>query len=73
MTIDYDDDEVIAMATTDDLGDIDESLKPKPPPKLAPRGIRTFTVCRQSDETGVSGEGVVIEGVELASGHCIIH
>ena len=48
-------------------------LKPKPPPKLAPRGIRTFTVCRQSDETGVSGEGVVIEGVELASGHCIIH
>ena len=33
MTIDYDDDEIIAMATTDDLGDIDESLKPKPPPK----------------------------------------
>jgi hypothetical protein len=50
-----------------------EDLKPKPPPRLAPRGIRTFTVCRQSDETGVSGEGVVIEGVELASGHCIIH
>lgn len=50
-----------------------EDLKPKPPPKMAPRGIRTFTVCRQSDETGVSGEGVVIEGCELASGHCIIH
>jgi len=50
-----------------------EELKPKPPPKLAPRGIRTFTVCRQSDETGVSGEGIVLEGVELASGHCIIH
>jgi hypothetical protein len=32
-----------------------EDLKPKPLPKLAPRGIRTFTVCRQSDETGVSG------------------
>ena len=74
MSTQFDDDgEVIAMVTTDELGEIDESLKPKPPPKLAPRGIRTFTVCRQSDETGVSGEGVVIEGVELASGHCIIH
>tara|TARA_Y100000310_G_scaffold283387_1_gene305313 strand:- start:245 stop:598 length:354 start_codon:yes stop_codon:yes gene_type:complete len=50
-----------------------DDLKPKPPPKLAPRGIRTFTVCRQNDETGISGEGVVIEGVELASGHAIIH
>jgi|TARA_R110000824_G_scaffold391615_1_gene589517 hypothetical protein len=50
-----------------------EDLIPKPPSKLAPRGIRTFTVCRQLDETGVSGEGVVIEGVVLASGHCIIH
>ena len=50
-----------------------EDLKPKPPPRLAPRGIRSFTVCRQSDESGVSGEGVVIEGVVLASGHCIIH
>ena len=48
-------------------------LKPKPPPRLAPRGIRTFTVCRQKDESGVSGEGVVIAGVVLASGHCIIH
>ena len=51
----------------------DGDLKPTPPPKLAPRGIRSFTVCRQNDETGVSGEGVVIEGVVLASGHCIIH
>ena len=50
-----------------------EDLIPNPPSKLAPRGIRTFTVCRQLDETGVSGEGVVIEGVVLASGHCIIH
>ena len=48
-------------------------LIPKPPPARAPRGIRSFTVCRQSDETGISGEGVVIEGVVLASGHCIIH
>tara|TARA_R100001129_G_scaffold112345_1_gene77341 strand:+ start:210 stop:530 length:321 start_codon:yes stop_codon:yes gene_type:complete len=50
-----------------------EDLKPKPPPKLAPRGIRSFTVCRQHDETGISGEGVIIEGIVLASGHCIIH
>ena len=50
-----------------------ENLKPCPPPSLAPRGIRTFTVCRQLDETGVSGTGVVIEGVKLASGQAIIH
>ena len=61
-------DEVTELVTTEQ-----EDLKPKPPPRLAPRGIRTFTVCRQIDETGVSGEGVVIEGVSLASGHCIIH
>ena len=48
-------------------------LKPKKPPRLAPEGIRTFTVARQYDETGVSGEGVVIEGVTLATGQCIAH
>lgn len=51
----------------------DEILKPKPPPKLAPRGIRTFTVCRIFDETGISGEGVVIEGAVMATGQCILH
>ena len=50
-----------------------ENLVPKPPPKLAPQGIRSFTVFRKSDETGVSGDGVVIEGVELATGQCIVH
>ena len=50
-----------------------DDLMPKAPSKLAPRGIRTFTVFRESDETGISGDGVVIEGVELATGHCIIH
>ena len=50
-----------------------EDLKPKMPPKLAPQGIRTFTMCRQNDETGVSGEGVVVEGAVLATGHCIVH
>ena len=48
-------------------------LKPKKPPRLAPEGIRTFTVARQYDETGVSGEGVVIEGVTLATGQCVVH
>ena len=48
-------------------------LTPKKPPRLAPEGIRTFTVARQYDETGVSGEGVVIEGVTLATGQCVVH
>lgn len=50
-----------------------EELKPKKPSRLCPRGIQTFTVARQSDETGISGEGVVIEGVLLATGQCIAH
>ena len=50
---------------TEDVAEETEDLKPKPPSKLAPRGIQTFTVCRQHDETGVSGEGVIIEGVVL--------
>lgn len=50
-----------------------EDLIPKSPPKLAAQGIRAFTVCRQHDDTGVSGEGIVIEGVVLATGQCIVH
>ena len=50
-----------------------ESLKPSPPPSLAPRGIRAFTVYRDDDQTGISGPGVVIEGVKLASGQAVIH
>jgi len=50
-----------------------ETLKPKPSIKLAPRGIDTFTVCRQSDESGISGTGVVIEGVEYATGQVVLH
>lgn len=48
-------------------------LKPQPPPKLAPRGIRSFTVYRDDDESGISGTGVVIEGVKLATGQAVIH
>ena len=50
-----------------------EVLKPKPSAKLAPRGIETFTICRQADESGVSGTGVVIEGVEYATGQVVLH
>jgi phosphomannomutase len=50
-----------------------EELKPKPSSKLAPRGIETFTICRQADETGISGTGVVIEGVEYATGQVVLH
>jgi hypothetical protein len=50
-----------------------EELKPKPPTKFAPRGIETFTVCRQSDESGISGTGVVIEGVQYATGQVVLH
>ena len=57
----------------DDNENPELDLKPKPPSKLAPQGINTFTVCRQSDETGISGEGIVIEGVVLGTGQCIVH
>ena len=48
-------------------------LKPKKPAKLCAEGIRTFTVCRINDESGVSGTGVVIEGITLAPGQCVVH
>ena len=50
-----------------------EDLKPKKPSNRAPEGIRTFTACRQHDETGISGEGIVIEGATFATGHTVIH
>tara|TARA_Y100000310_G_scaffold343994_1_gene454429 strand:+ start:800 stop:1156 length:357 start_codon:yes stop_codon:yes gene_type:complete len=50
-----------------------DSLKPKRPDRKAPEGIRTFTIARQYDDTGVSGVGVVVEGVVLATGQAIIH
>jgi hypothetical protein len=50
-----------------------EDLKPKKLTNKAPQGMTTFTVCRQSDETGVSGEGIVIEGCLFATGHTVLH
>ena len=55
------------------MNEEENDLLPKAPAKLAPRGIQSFTVFRTEDETGVSGEGIVIEGVRLATGQCIIH
>tara|TARA_Y100000592_G_scaffold58790_1_gene92062 strand:- start:1391 stop:1795 length:405 start_codon:yes stop_codon:yes gene_type:complete len=57
----------------DDSQEVEVDLKPKKPAKLAPQGIRTFTVCRVNDESGVSGTGVVIEGIVLATGQCVVH
>ena len=53
--------------------EVTDDLIPKPPSKLAPRGITSFTVFRQHDESGVSGDGVVIEGVVMATGQCVVH
>ena len=63
-----DDIEAIETTTTEA-----EDLKPKKPSNRAPEGIRTFTACRQNDETGISGEGIVIEGATFATGHTVIH
>ena len=52
---------------------LEVDLKPKKPAKLCAEGIRTFTVCRINDESGVSGTGIVIEGITLATGQCVVH
>jgi hypothetical protein len=46
-----------------------KTITPLPP---CPPGMRTFTVFRQDDETGVSGTGIVIQGVRFANGKCAI-
>ena len=67
------DEETTEEEQATDEAPIAENLMPKKPSRLCPRGIQTFTVARQADETGVSGDGVVIEGVLLATGQCIAH
>lgn len=34
--------------------------------------MRRFTIARRYDKTGVSGTGVVIQGVQFATGHVVI-
>lgn len=39
----------------------------------AKRGERRFSLVREQDVSGVSGTGVVAEGVEFPNGQCVIH
>jgi hypothetical protein len=39
----------------------------------APQGIRTFTMVRRRDVSGVSGVGAVLEGIEFSTGTVVIH
>jgi hypothetical protein len=36
-------------------------------------GMRYFYLKRIQDESGVSGEGIVAEGVEFTNGQCAMH
>ena len=42
------------------------------PAPAVPQGMRKFTMYRQSDESGVSGSGMVIQGVIFANGRTVI-
>lgn len=35
--------------------------------------LRTFNLHRTEDESGVSGTGIVTEGVEFSDGTCVMH
>jgi len=39
----------------------------------APQGMRTFTVHREYDASGVSGTGIVVEGVLFSTGVVVVH
>jgi hypothetical protein len=39
----------------------------------APHGMRGFRMCRDSDASGVSGTGLVLEGVQFSTGVVVIH
>jgi hypothetical protein len=39
----------------------------------APAGIRCFTLRREEDVSGVSGTGIVLEGVLFSTGLVVIH
>jgi hypothetical protein len=41
--------------------------------RRAPSGMRTFTVCREADASGVSGTGVVLEGTLFSTGVVVVH
>lgn len=39
----------------------------------APSGMRTFTLRRESDASGVSGTGIVLEGTLFTTGVVVVH
>lgn len=39
----------------------------------APHGMRGFRMHRHSDASGVSGTGIVLEGIEFSTGVVVIH
>ena len=51
-----------------------EDLLPKAIEKqpAVPQGMKTFTIYRTNDETGVSGTGIIIQGCLFANGMCAI-
>lgn len=42
-------------------------------PKKPKSKMRLFYLRRKEDIHGVSGEGIVAEGVELTNGQCVLH
>jgi len=41
--------------------------------RRAPSGMRTFTLWRQADASGVSGTGMVLEGTLFSTGVVVVH
>jgi hypothetical protein len=39
----------------------------------APQGMRRFTMGREFDVSGVSGTGIVLEGVQFSAGAVVVH
>jgi hypothetical protein len=42
-------------------------------PVRAPNGMRSFTLGRQADVSGVSGTGIVLEGTLFSTGVVVVH
>jgi L-alanine-DL-glutamate epimerase-like enolase superfamily enzyme len=55
------------IPTIDDL--LPKPIAPQPP---VPHGMRTWTMYRHEDESGVSGTGIVAQGVVFANGMATI-
>ena len=53
--------------TAEELRPKDEFMIPR-----APEGMKKFTMYRVEDETGVSGTGLVVQGVVFANGKAVI-